>query len=115
MLTTLVAAMFAVPKYSAALEELRQERNVEGLFQHNLVAVDPKLKVATFKNLADGGKEVQRGYDFLHVVPPQKPWDFVAKSALGTSFPLSLPLYQQPSPKEQERNKKKQEARMSKT
>ncbi|PKS11010.1 hypothetical protein jhhlp_002769 [Lomentospora prolificans] len=76
-------AMFAVPKYSAALEELRQERNVEGLFQHNLVAVDPKIKVATFKNLADGGKEVQRGYDFLHVVPPQKPWDFVAKSPLA--------------------------------
>ncbi|CAI4213471.1 unnamed protein product [Parascedosporium putredinis] len=61
-------AMFAVPKYAAALEELRQERNVEGLFQHNLVAVDPKLKVATFKNFADGGKE---------------PWDFVAKSALA--------------------------------
>ncbi|KAH8890109.1 FAD/NAD(P)-binding domain-containing protein [Thozetella sp. PMI_491] len=76
-------AMFAVPKYSQALETLRQERNVEGLFQHNLVRIDAKEKVATFKNLAADGKEVQRPYGFLHVVPPQKPWDWVAKSPLA--------------------------------
>ncbi|KAK1763671.1 hypothetical protein QBC33DRAFT_548915 [Phialemonium atrogriseum] len=75
--------MFAVPKYSQALESLRQQRNVEGLFQHNLIAVDSKSNVATFKNLADGGKEVQKPFDFLHVVPPQKPWDWVAKSPLA--------------------------------
>ncbi|KAJ9143112.1 Sulfide-quinone oxidoreductase [Pleurostoma richardsiae] len=77
------ASMFAVPKYSQALDKLRQERNVEGLFQHNLVAVDSKSRTATFKNLADSGKEVQRDFDFLHVVPPQKPWDWVAKSPLA--------------------------------
>ncbi|RYP22865.1 hypothetical protein DL765_001461 [Monosporascus sp. GIB2] len=77
------ASMFAVPKYSEALERLRRERNVEGLFQHNLVAVDAKNKVATFKNLADNDKEVQREFGFLHVVPPQKPWDWVAKSPLA--------------------------------
>lgn len=75
--------MFGVAKYSDALEALRKERGVEGLFQHNLVAVDSKSRVATFKNLGDGGKEVQREFDFLHVVPPQKPWDWVAKSPLG--------------------------------
>lgn len=75
--------MFAVPKYSQALEALRKERNVEGLFQHDLVAVNSKDRIATFKNLADSGKEVQREYDLLHVVPPQKPWDFIAKSALA--------------------------------
>lgn len=75
--------MFAVPKYSQALEAIRKERGVEGLFQHNLVSVDPKSRVATFKNLADGSKDVQREYDMLHVVPPQKPWDWVAKSPLG--------------------------------
>lgn len=75
--------MFAVPKYSAALETLRKERNVEGLFQHDLVSVNSKDRVATFKNLADSGKEVQREYDLLHVVPPQKPWDFISKSPLA--------------------------------
>lgn len=87
--------MFAVPKYAQALEAIRKERDVEGLFQHNLVAVDHKSRVATFKNLADSGREVQREYDLLHVVPPQKPWDWVAKSPLGKSQlpPLSqIPL-----------------------
>ncbi|KAI6084495.1 FAD/NAD(P)-binding domain-containing protein [Hypoxylon rubiginosum] len=78
-------AMFAVPKYSQALEELRKERNVGGLFQHNLVKVDPKNKVATFKNLADGanGTLVEKEFGFLHVVPPQKPWDWIAKSPIA--------------------------------
>ena len=75
--------MFAVPKYSEALDALRKERHAEGLFQHNLVKIDPSNRVATFKNLAEGGKEVQRDYDFLHVVPPQKPYDWVARSPLG--------------------------------
>ncbi|KAI1178286.1 FAD/NAD(P)-binding domain-containing protein [Nemania sp. FL0916] len=77
--------MFAVPKYSQVLDALRKERNVEGLFQHNLVAVDAKKKVATFKNLAEGaqGASVQREFGFLHVVPPQKSWDWVAKSKIA--------------------------------
>lgn len=80
-------AMFAVPKYSQALEALRKERNVHGLFQHNLIAIDTKKKVATFKNLAGGSQDasVQKEFDFLHVVPPQKPWDWVAKSKIGES------------------------------
>lgn len=89
-LLTADIAMFAVPKYSQALESLRQQRNVEGLFQHNLIAVDSKSNVATFKNLADGGKEVQKPFDFLHVVPPQKPWDWVAKSPLGKSITIAI-------------------------
>jgi NADPH-dependent 2,4-dienoyl-CoA reductase/sulfur reductase-like enzyme len=32
--------MFGVPKYSAKLEEMRKERGVEGLFQHDLIAID---------------------------------------------------------------------------
>ncbi|KAI1118239.1 FAD/NAD(P)-binding domain-containing protein [Nemania sp. NC0429] len=80
-------AMFAVPKYSQALEALRRERNVHGLFQHNLIAVDAKNKIATFKNLTEGAKgaAVQKEFDFLHVVPPQKPWDWVAKSKIAGS------------------------------
>ncbi|KAI5917055.1 FAD/NAD(P)-binding domain-containing protein [Camillea tinctor] len=78
-------AMFAVPKYSQALEDLRKQREVEGLFQHNLVEVDAKNKVAKFKNLAESGNGavVSKEFDFLHVVPPQKPWDWVAKSQLA--------------------------------
>ncbi|CAN8105549.1 unnamed protein product [Discula destructiva] len=76
-------AMFAVPKYAKALEELRVERKVEGLFQHNLVGVDVENKVATFANLADNGNQVRKPFDFLHVTPPQKPFAFVAESPLA--------------------------------
>ncbi|GAA5855081.1 hypothetical protein JCM9279_001803 [Rhodotorula babjevae] len=74
--------MFGVPKYSAALEQIRQQRNVEGLFNHNLVAVDNKRKVATFATGADG-KTVEREFDLLHVVPPQVAPDFVKQSPLA--------------------------------
>ncbi|GAA5959895.1 hypothetical protein JCM21900_005997 [Sporobolomyces salmonicolor] len=73
--------MFGVPKYSAALEKLRQERNVEGAFNHNLVSIDNKARVATFAT-ADG-KTAEREFDFLHVVPPQTSPDFVKNSPLA--------------------------------
>jgi len=82
-------SMFAVPKYAKALEQLRVERNVEGLFQHNLTSIDYKNRTATFKNLAaasdnkEAQAEVQRDFGFLHVVPPQKPHEFVATSPLA--------------------------------
>ncbi|GAA5851813.1 hypothetical protein JCM8547_000064 [Rhodosporidiobolus lusitaniae] len=73
--------MFGVPKYSAALEKIRQQRNVEGLFNHNLVSIDNKRKVATF---ATGeGKTAEREFDFLHVVPPQVAPDFIKASPLA--------------------------------
>lgn len=75
--------MFAVAKYAKALEQLRIDRQVEGLFQHNLVSVDSRYKVATFKDLANNGKQVEREYSFLHVVPPQKPHEWIAKSPLA--------------------------------
>ncbi|KAK3387378.1 hypothetical protein B0H63DRAFT_521434 [Podospora didyma] len=73
--------MFGVPKYSAKLEELRKERGVEGLFQHDLVAVEGNK--ATFSNDADGGKEVTRDFDLMHVVPKMGPHAFVKSSPLA--------------------------------
>ncbi|GAA5901040.1 hypothetical protein JCM5296_007293 [Sporobolomyces johnsonii] len=74
-------SMFGVAKYSAALEKLRQERNVEGAFNHNLVSIDNKARVATFAT-ADG-KTAEREFDFLHVVPPQGAPDFIKNSPLA--------------------------------
>lgn len=75
--------MFGVPKYSAALEKLRVERKVEGLFSHNLVSIDNAKREATFAT-ADGGKVVE-SFDLLHVVPPQGPMDFIKGSPIGSS------------------------------
>lgn len=74
--------MFGVPKYSAALEKLRVQRNVEGLFSHNLVSIDNAKREATFAT-ADGGKVVE-SFDLLHVVPPQGPMDFIKGSPIGS-------------------------------
>ncbi|KAF2711397.1 FAD/NAD(P)-binding domain-containing protein [Pleomassaria siparia CBS 279.74] len=74
--------MFGVPKYSAKLEELRVQRGVEGLFEHNLVAIDGNT--ATFER--PGGKpQIQKKFDFLHVAPKNRPHAFVSNSALANA------------------------------
>lgn len=71
--------MFGVPKYSAKLEELRQERGVEGLFQHDLIAVQGNTAVFSCPD----GKEQRKQFDFLHVVPKMGPHPFVKNSSLA--------------------------------
>ncbi|KAH8812307.1 hypothetical protein F5884DRAFT_785055 [Xylogone sp. PMI_703] len=73
-------AMFGVPKYSAALEEARKERGVEGLFQHDLTAIDGNT--ATFVR-QDTKEQVKKHFDFLHVVPKMGPHSFVKNSTLA--------------------------------
>ncbi|KAF9237138.1 FAD/NAD(P)-binding domain-containing protein [Melanogaster broomeanus] len=74
-------SMFAVEKYSKALDRLRQERQVEGLFTHNLTSIDVDTRVAKFSR--PDGTTVEREYDFLHVVPPQGPLDVIRQSPLA--------------------------------
>lgn len=74
--------MFGVPKYAAALEKLRVERGVEGLFTHDLVAIDGNT--ATFAR-PDGQDQVKKHFDFLHVSPKNVPHSFVKNSALANA------------------------------
>ncbi|KAG8426791.1 hypothetical protein J3459_007837 [Metarhizium acridum] len=76
--------MFGIPKYSATLDQLRRERDVEGLFQHDLVSIDGNQ--ATF--VLPDGKQVKRRFDFLHVVPKLGPHAFVANSPLADATGL---------------------------
>ncbi|KAF2799279.1 FAD/NAD(P)-binding domain-containing protein [Melanomma pulvis-pyrius CBS 109.77] len=71
--------MFGVPKYNAKLDELRQERGVEGLFQHDLVSIDGNT--ATF--VRPDGETVTRKFDLLHAVPKMGPHAFIKNSALA--------------------------------
>ncbi|OJJ42797.1 hypothetical protein ASPZODRAFT_20074 [Penicilliopsis zonata CBS 506.65] len=75
--------MFGVPKYSATLEKLRQERGVEGLFQHDLVAVEGNTAVFTRVGSEPGSEPVRREFDLLHVVPKMGPHAFVKNSPLA--------------------------------
>lgn len=72
--------MFGVPKYSAALEALRQQRGVEALFAHDLVEVDGDKAVFA---PADGKDKVTRRFDLLHAVPKMGAHAFVKNSPLA--------------------------------
>lgn len=75
-----LGVMFGVPKYSAKLDELRKERGVEALFQHDLVSIDGNK--ATFAR--PGGEDsVTRKFDLLHAVPKMGPHKFVKESPLA--------------------------------
>lgn len=77
--------MFGVPYYNKPLEALRQQRGIEGTFNHNLVEVRAKDQVAVFASTKQPSDKIERAYDFLHVVPPQGPFDFVKNSPLADS------------------------------
>jgi len=73
--------MFAVPKYSQALDELRVRRGIEAGFGHNLVSVDSAAKKATFKK--GDGSLVEKEYTLLHAVPPMGPLDVIKASPIA--------------------------------
>ena len=72
--------MFGVPKYSLKLDEMRKEKGVEGLFQHDLVEINGNT--ATFAR-PDGKEKVSKKFDLLHVVPKMGPHAFVKNSPLA--------------------------------
>lgn len=71
--------MFGIPKYNAKLEELRQQRGVGGLFQHDLVAIQGNTAVFSTSD----GKEERKQFDFLHVVPKMSPSSLRQEQPLG--------------------------------
>ncbi|KAL7421417.1 hypothetical protein Q5752_004302 [Cryptotrichosporon argae] len=78
-------SMFAVPRYSAALNAIRESKGLGARFNHNLVEVRPEDKVAVFEVLAGDAKgdKVEIPYGLLHVVPPMGPLDAVKASPLA--------------------------------
>jgi len=77
-------AIFPSPYYADPLKKHLAERQVEVKTQHNLVKVQPKQKIATFKDLQTG-KEVEMEYGMLHAVPPMSSPDFVKSSPLANA------------------------------
>lgn len=77
--------LFGVPTYVPALMEYVERYGIDLRFGSSLVAVDGDARVATFERKnADGGIErVERSFEMLHAVPPQRPLEFVAASPLA--------------------------------
>jgi sulfide:quinone oxidoreductase len=93
--------LFGVPAYNKTLvEEITpMYGNITDKWNHVLRKIDAKNKVATFEHkyqtkgaydedleeydMIDHVEMIEMEYDFIHVVPPMKPVDAVAKSKLG--------------------------------
>ncbi|MBS9475508.1 bifunctional protein tyrosine phosphatase family protein/NAD(P)/FAD-dependent oxidoreductase [Ancylobacter radicis] len=77
--------LFGVPAYVPALMTYVERYGIDLNFGSTLVAVDGPGRMATFERKgADGEVErIERGFDMLHAVPPQKPLDVIAGSPLA--------------------------------
>ena len=93
--------LFGVKEYADAIEKQFIARDMKWNFDHNLIGVDIKNKVATFdkhwqeKGAYDKDLEeyetitknmnVDVPFDLLHITPPQKAPDEIGKSAIGSA------------------------------
>ncbi len=93
-------AMFGVPEYHNAIQRQFETRNMKWNYRHNLVAVDPAKKIATFDKFWDEkgawdedleeytavkkSEKVEVPFDFLHITPPMVAAEEIGKSAVGS-------------------------------
>ena len=79
------AVLFGVKDYVPALMKYIEKYDADLQFNHNLVAIDGPAKKAFFQTKDDDGtaKIVERGFDMIHVCPPQRAPDFIRVSALA--------------------------------
>lgn len=78
-------AMFGIADFSRVLDKVVQRYGIRPHFQHNLVKVDARRRVATFEKLGGDDEFVDIEYDLLHVTPPEVPPDFLRTSQLVNS------------------------------
>ena len=77
--------LFGVPAYVPALTEYVARYGVDLRLGSRLVAVDGPARVANFEQAGASGEPVQveRSFDMLHAVPPQRAAEVVASSPLA--------------------------------
>jgi len=92
--------MFGVPEYHEAIVKQFEARDMKWNYRHNLIAVDPEKKIATFnrhwkekgawdEDLEEYGivmnsKEVEVPFDFLHITPPMVAAEEIGNSPVGS-------------------------------
>jgi sulfide:quinone oxidoreductase len=74
------SVLFGVPIVSEKVRMLFHERSIDTLYDHVLKRLDPVRRIATFQT--EGGL-VEHGYDYIHVIPPQRAPEFVRQSDLS--------------------------------
>jgi sulfide:quinone oxidoreductase len=73
--------IFGVAKYRRTLERLVAERNIVTHYGHELIAVEPDHKRASFRR--SDGSTVELDYEIMHVTPPQSAPDFIKHSPIA--------------------------------
>jgi len=93
--------MFGVKEYHDAIVNQFEARDMKWNYRHNLIAVDPVKKIATFNrhwkekgpwdedleeySIVLKAETVEKEYDFLHITPPMKAAEEIANSPVGSS------------------------------
>lgn len=78
-------AMFGVPVFAKALDEIVKEKNIEPKFLHKIIDVDAEKKEAVF-DVTDSEGKVSRTnvkYDLLHIVPTMSAHAFISETSLA--------------------------------
>lgn len=97
-------AIFGIPAFAKSLEKVAASRDIKTHFLLKLIEVKAQERIAIFEKVspppapvAPGcapvatpvdptiGEKIEVKYDLLHVVPPNSPPDFIAKSSLAWS------------------------------
>jgi sulfide:quinone oxidoreductase len=73
-------ALFGVPIVSEKVRMLFEDRGITPHYSHVLKAVDAGRKIATFTTPKG---DVEMGYDYLHVIPPQRAPEVIRQSGLS--------------------------------
>lgn len=73
-------SLFGVPIVSEKVRMLFRDRDIAPAYSHVLSAIEPGKRIATFQT-PDG--PVDRDYDYIHVIPPQRAPDVIRQSGLS--------------------------------
>lgn len=92
--------MFGVKEYHDAIVKQFEARDMKWNYKHNLIAVDPAKKIATFNKhwevkgawdpdleentMIKKSQKVEMPYDFIHITPPMKAAEEIANSPVGS-------------------------------
>lgn len=78
-------AMFGVPVFATALDEIIKEKSIEPKFLHKIVGVDVEKKEAIFNVTSSEGKVSRKNlkYDLLHLVPTMSAHSFISETSLA--------------------------------
>jgi sulfide:quinone oxidoreductase len=93
--------MYRVNEYHDAIVNQFEARDMKWNYRHNLIAVDPVKKVATFNrhwkekgpwdedleeySIVMKAETVEKEFDFMHITPPMKAAEEIANSPVGSA------------------------------